>query len=352
MMKKKLMSVLLAGAMALSLTACSGSSTTTATKAAETTVAAAGQTEAAKADTATFNTDWPKSTVTVTLPYNAGGDTDTYCRLMCQKLSDKFGQNFVVVNMTGGSGIVAAKSVMAMKPDGYNILFNHTGASLVQEATGVADFSYTDNFTNVATIAEDNTYVVVVKKGTEWDSTEKFVAYGQANPGKLRFSNVFGSATHYVGLQMEKSMGIDMNELDVGTGSAERLAAFMGDQVDVLAANYMNVKDYVEKGDFVILGVCAPTRIPGADEFPTFEEQGYEVITRKNYEIKFPKGADQEIVAKLSAAIKEIAEDKEFAETLAKYYAAPFYRDAETMTSEDVAEVAELKEYFAGIELN
>lgn len=356
MKKRNILCALLAGAMALSLTACSGSSNTAATTAAAKAEAPAAEkkeeakTEAAKADAAS-DVDWPKSTVTVTLPYNAGGDTDTYCRLMCQKLSDKFGQNFVVVNMTGGSGIVAAKSVMAMKPDGYNLLFNHTGASLVQEATGVADFSYTDNFTNVATVAEDNTYVVVVKKGTDWDSTEKFVEYGKANPGKLRFSNVFGSATHHVGLQMEKTMGIEMNMLDVGTGSAERLAAFMGDQVDALAANYMNVKDYVEKGDFVILGVCAHDRIPGAEDFPTFEEQGYEVITRKNYEVKFPKGADPAIVAKLSAAIKEVTEDPEFAETLAKYYAAPFYRDAETMTNEDTAEVASLKEYFAGLEL-
>lgn len=107
---------------------------------------------------------WPTKAVTVTLPYKAGGDTDVYCRLMSKRLSDKFKQNFVVVNMTGGSGIVAAKTIMAAKPDGYNILFNHSGASLVQEATGVADFSYTDNFTNVATVVRDDTYVLVAKK--------------------------------------------------------------------------------------------------------------------------------------------------------------------------------------------
>lgn len=112
--------------------------------------------------------NWPTKAVTVTLPYNAGGDTDTYCRLMAKKLGEKFKQNFVVVNMTGGSGIVAAKTIMAAKPDGYNVLFNHTGASLVQEATGVADFSYTDSFSNVATIAQDNSYVVCVKKSSGW----------------------------------------------------------------------------------------------------------------------------------------------------------------------------------------
>lgn len=292
--------------------------------------------------------NWPNTNVTVTLPYNAGGDTDTYCRLMSQKLGEKFGQNFVVVNMTGGSGIVAAKTVMAEKPDGYNILFNHTGAALVQEATGVADFSYTDDFTNVATIASDNTYVVVVKASNGWNNLEEMIAYAKEHPGELRYSNVYGSATHHVGLQMEKSMGITFDNLDVGTGTGERLAAFMGGQVDIFAANYMNVKDYVENGDFIALGICADERIEGVD-IPTFMEQGYEVISRKNYEVKFPKGTDPAIVEKLSAAIKEISEDPEFIETLGKYYAKPFYRDADTTATEDKAEVEELKIYFEGV---
>lgn len=337
MKKNRMAMILMAGALAASLTACSQKE--------EATQAAAGANNNAEASTG--ETDWPKSAVTVTLPYNAGGDTDTYCRLMCQKLGEKFGQNFVVVNMTGGSGVVAAKSIMAENPDGYNILFNHTGASLVQEATGVADFSYTDDFTNVATIAADNTYVVVAKAGKEWESIDGMIEYAKAHPGELRYANVYGSATHHVSLQMEKTMGIEMNNLDVGSDSAERLAAFMGDQVDIFAANYMNVKDFIENGDFKVLGVCAPERIPGAEDFKTFKEQGYEVITRKNYEIKLPKGADPAIVEKLSAAIKEIAEDPEFEETLAKYYAQPFYRDSETTSSEDRAEVEELKAYFS-----
>lgn len=347
MKKKNLAAALMAGAMAMVLTACSGGQTA-ATTAAGGAQGGTAQTGAAQnGGSGSAETDWPKNAVTVTLPYNAGGDTDTYCRLMCQKLGEKFGQNFVVVNMTGGSGVVAAKTIMAENPDGYNILFNHTGAALVQEAIGVADFSYTDDFTNVATIAADNTYIVVVKAGKEWDTLDKMIEYAKAHPGELRYANVFGSATHHVGLQMEKTMGIEMNSLDVGTGSAERLAAFMGDQVDIFAANYMNVKDYIENGDFVVLGVCAEDRIPGAEDFPTFKELGYEVITRKNYEVKLPKGADQAIVDKLSAAIKEISEDPDFKETLAKYYAEPFYRDADTTSEEDRAEVEVLKAYFS-----
>lgn len=310
-------------------------------------LAGCGKSETQKSGTKGGQTaNWPKKPVTVTLPYNAGGDTDTYCRLMAKKLGEKFKQNFVVVNMTGGSGIVAAKTIMAAKPDGYNILFNHTGASLVQEATGVADFSYTDNFANVATIAQDNSYVVCVKKTSGWKNLKDFIAYCKANPGKARFSNVYGSINHYVSSMMEETMGIKMDKLDVGTGAAERLAAFMGNQVDVYAANYLNVRDYVEKGDFIVLGICSAKPVPGMEKFKTFTEQGYKVVCAKNYEVKMPKGTNQAIVDKLAKAIEEISKESDFKTTLAKYYAEPFYRDAATMGKEDKEEVVRLKGYF------
>ena len=61
---------------------------------------------------ASTDTDWPKDNVTMVVPYSAGGDTDTYCRQMCKILTEKLGVNFVVVNTTGGAGVVASSSVL------------------------------------------------------------------------------------------------------------------------------------------------------------------------------------------------------------------------------------------------
>ena len=105
--------------------------------------------------------DWPSKTVNVILPYGTGGDTDTYCRQMFQRVGKILGQTFVVINEQGGSGIVAVMDVINKPADGYTILFNHTGASLVQEATGMVDFSYTKDFENVCTVAIDETYSLV-----------------------------------------------------------------------------------------------------------------------------------------------------------------------------------------------
>ncbi|MBO5573386.1 MAG: tripartite tricarboxylate transporter substrate binding protein [Clostridium sp.] len=343
---KKLLSVILAGTMALSLAACGSSAPATT----DTTAAAAGTAAAEGGAAASSDTDWPTGTVNVTVPYNAGGDTDTYCRALFDKVAKKTGQTFVVTNLTGGSGMVAAMDVMGKKPDGYTILFNHTGASLVQEATGTAEFSYTDDFTNCATVALDQTYALCAVSPTGqykqyskgFEDLEGMIAYAKEHPGELRYSTVFGSTTEYVGHRLEVLADIQFDNIDVGTSTGDRLAALLGGQVELCANNYMNVADYIEAGDLICLGIMAEERVDGID-FPTFKEQGYDVVNAKKYEVKFPKGTDQAIVDKLSALCKEVTEDPEFAEVLKTYYAEPFYRDAAQMNEEDPAEVEELK---------
>lgn len=285
---------------------------------------------------------WPTKTVTITLPYNAGGDTDIYARLTAKYLTEMFGQPFIIVNMPGGSGIVSAKYVMSQKPDGYNALFNHT-ASLVQEVTGLADFSYTNDFENVGTVALDQTYTLVARKDSGWKNLGDMIAYAKAHPGKVTYSQVFGSATHMVSVQMEQSMGIEMDKIDVGSSAADRTAAFMGKQVDLLVANYINIKDYIEKGDFIALGICAKERNPAIPKIPTFIEQGYHVLNRKLYEVKLPKGTDPAIVAKFSNALKEISAKPGYQAELVKFFAQPFYRDPAKTGAEDQADILEIK---------
>ncbi len=347
-MKKKLLSALLAAAMCLGLAACGGNGAAS--------NAGAGNPGAGSAG-GSGETDWPNSTVTVILPYGAGGDTDTYCRQLFQRIGELTGGTFVVTNTEGGSGIVAAMDVLNRKPDGYTLLFNHTGASLVQEAIGSVDFSYTNDFANCATVAIDKTYALVAVSDSGaykqyshgWTNLEDMLAEAKANPGSVRYSTVFGSTTEYVGRMLESQAGVTFDNIDVGTSSGDRMAAMLGGQVDILAANYMNVKDYIENGDLVCLGIMADERVEGID-FPTFAEQGYDkVVTAKKYEVKFPKGTDQAIIDKLSELCRQVVEeDPTFAEVLGTYYAQPLYRDAATMNAEDPAEVETLKAGLAG----
>ncbi len=295
-------------------------------------------------------TDWPKETVTFVVPYSAGGDTDTYCRQLSLLLKDELGANFIVVNTTGGGGIIASSSVMGARKDGYTALFHHTGVMLTQEASKEIDFSFYDDFEVVASVARDDTYALIAKKDSQWTTLESMIAWAKENPGKLRFSITFYGATHAVAVQMEESMGIEMNLIDIGSSTADRLTGFMADQCDILVVNYMNIADYVENGDFAVLGICAEERLPGLEQFPTVKEQGYNVVQPKIYEVRLPKGTDQAIVDKLSAAIGKVTATDAFKDVLTSYYAEPFYRDAQTTIAEDKAEVARLEAFFAGIQ--
>jgi len=331
----RLAALLLSAAM---LTACGGQS------AAPASAPAASQSEASA--TGSSDVEWPKDAVTVVVPYSAGGDTDTYCRTMCAQLSKDLGANFVVVNTTGGSGVVASTSVLDAKPDGNTILFHHSGVMLTQEAVGSNQFSFLNDFEVCATVARDDTYVLIAKKDSPFQTLPEFVDYCKANPGQVKYSITFNGATHAVATLMEQTMGIELNKIDVGSSAADRLTAFMAGQCDCLVINYMNVADYIENGDFVILGVCADERPAGMEDFPTMKEQGYDVVQSKLYEVRFPKGTDAAIVEKLSAAIEQVSASEDFKNTLATYYAQPFYRNGETTVAEDTAEVEELKKLF------
>ena len=308
---------------------------------------AAGSPSAAGSTPAATDIDWPEDTITRVLPYSAGGDTDTYCRQLSMGLTDELGVNVVVVNTTGGAGVVASSSVMTANPDGYTALFHHTGTMLTQEAADSNEFSFYDDFEVVATVARDDTYALVVKADDERFSTlEEMIAWAKDHPGELKYSITYYGATHAVATLMEQAMGIEMNKIDVGSASGDRLTAFMADQCDVLVINYMNIDDYVENGDFVVLGICADERVEGIDA-PTLKEQGYDVVQSKLYEVRLPKGTDQAIVDKLSAAIEKVTTSDEFAETLATYYAQPYYRNQADTIEQDLAEIEELTGLFA-----
>lgn len=303
---------------------------------------------AAGTGTETEGADWPKKTIQIAVPYNAGGDTDIYCRLAAERLGEALGQTVVVVNIAGSGGILAAKQIMNEDPDGYNILFSHTGG-LIQEASGMADFSYAESFESGGTLVEDNTYTMVAKAESGWKNLADVVAAAKAAPGTITYSQVNGQVTHFVSKLFEETAGIELDKIDVGSSAADRTAAFLGGQVDLLVVNYANISDYVEAGQFVPLGILAPERVASLPDVPTFVEQGFDVVAAKRYSYKFPNGTPQVIIDKFTTTMKEISEDPEFAAELAKFHAAPFYKDPVTTEQDEVAEVVLLKEVMGDV---
>jgi tripartite-type tricarboxylate transporter receptor subunit TctC len=296
------------------------------------------------ADNPAGGTNWPSKTVTLTLPFSAGGDTDTYGRFTAHRLSEYFGKNFIVVNMTGANGVVCAEHVRAQKPDGYNLMFAHT-QTLIQEAMGIVKFSYINDMDVMATVCIDRTYALVALKESGWKNLADLIKAAKERPGQITLSQVWGGQIDILYRMLSASTGISLKELDIGGSAADRTAAFLGKQCDLLVANTVVIRDYLEKGDFIPLAIASEKRLKNLPNAPTFIEQGAQVLTDKKYEFTAPKGIDKAIVDKLNEALAKITKESAFIATLDKYNAEPFYRDAATSKAQDIEELAVMRKF-------
>ena len=155
--------------------------------------------------------NFPSRTITVVVPFPAGGLTDVPARLAMSLLRDKIGQPVVIENRTGASGTIGAAYVTRAEPDGYTLILgtnqtHATNQSLIKSWT----FDAVKDFSPVAGVAA-MPHVLVVRKDFEAKSVGEVVAMAKAKPGALTFGSMGnGSGAHLAGELFRTKAGIDM----------------------------------------------------------------------------------------------------------------------------------------------
>src|SRR5262249_51014281 len=139
---------------------------------------------------------WPQRPVHIIAPYAAGGNSDVITRLTAQRLSDAFGQTFVVENRVGGNGAVAAEAVARASADGDPGLWGVTPPITINPALSKVNYDPIRNFAPISVVAV-NGFVLVVNKDFPPKTVADFVAYVRAQPNKLTYAEgSAGSLTH------------------------------------------------------------------------------------------------------------------------------------------------------------
>lgn len=333
-MKKKVLATVLAGTMAMMMTACGGS------KPAETTAAAttAAKTEnaaeaAAPAETAA--TDWaPSTTVSIVVPAGAGGNTDLSARVFAQYAKELTGVDFIVVNANGAAGSVAANQVLQAAPDGHTFLYGHNLVNVANIA-GVTDYNYTA-FKLGPTFAKDPAQQLYVNPD-KYKNLDEFIAAAKAAPGQLKACTEVGAYTYYELLDFEKKAGIDLDLVDVGSNS-DKIAAMLSGQVDLMPGAYINCKDYLAAGQFVCLGVPAEERFDMIADIPTFKEQGVDLVYPDcDFSFYFPADTSDEIITYYENLVQQVLADPTAAEGVANVDMMPYYLNAADSAKNDEA---------------
>lgn len=316
---KKLISLVLVCALMLTLAACGGSTEAEAP-------AAAAEAPAAEAAAFTTTSTWkPEGTVSLILPAGAGGDTDLTCRLFTQYAKQLTGVDFVVVNASGASGSVAAEQVLSAANDGMTALYGHTLVNVANIA-GITDYNYTA-FTLGPNFAKNPAQQLYISSAKYPGGIDEFLEAAKANPGKLQACTEVGAYTYYELLAFEKAAGIDLDLVDVGS-NADKIAAMLGGQVDLMPGAWMSVKDYVASGDFICIG--APTAEPydmlTSAGVKTFSEQNIDLVYPDlDYSFYFPAGTDAQIIQYYDDLVKAVLEMPECNQALVDMDVIPNY---------------------------
>ena len=266
---------------------------------------------------------YPEKPIEVVIAYGSGGDTDFNARAFFEGLSNELGVSVVGTNMSGSSGVLASRHVKDSQADGYTILFHHTGC-FVAEMMGLADFTMLDDL-NVACIAAASPGDCIVMRADSGIKTIKeLIDYTTEHPDEIDAAIQLGTMTHIEGLQLTEA-GAKINLIEMGDGS-ERTAALAGGHTDLTFLSYGVVKDYVDSGEFVVLGLIGTERSPSYPEVQTCLEQGYNILLEKLYFFAFPKDTDPAIVEKFAAAVERVVQDPAYqASVEAAYGQNPFF---------------------------
>ncbi len=212
----------------------------------------------------------PSRTVTILIPFAAGGATDVMGRLIAQPMSQKLGQTVVVENMAGASGGVAAARVARTAPDGHLLFLGHVGVFAFNQhlfnrlAYDPADFA-------PAGLVATNPMVLIVSRQSGITTMDELKARGRA--GRLSIgSSGLGTTLHMGGVMVNKTLG-GGNTLVPYRGGGPAINDLHAGVLDVVVDQALTALPAVEAGARA-LAVTGPTRLPQIPNTPTSREAG------------------------------------------------------------------------------
>jgi tripartite-type tricarboxylate transporter receptor subunit TctC len=250
--------------------------------------------------------DYPARTVTIIVPFAAGGPADITARIVADIFNRHLGQRFVVENVGGAGGTIGTLRAARATPDGYTILSGHLGTNVLAAAF-YPNLGY-DPQKDFAAVGLSAEYpeLLVVRKDFPAKDLKEFVAYTKANSGKLNVGHAGLGSVSYIGcLLLNSAIGIKPTMVPF-TGTAPVLAAMLGGQIDYECDPVLGTLSQVQAGSVRALAVAAKKRSPMLPEVPTSYEEGLpEFDCAPFYAVFAPAGTPQPIVEKLTEALNK-----------------------------------------------
>ena len=299
---KKLSALVLALAMAISLTACGDGGK--------------GNTSGSNPVSSNPGEFKPSNkTVTLIVPYAAGGAVDLGARLMAKYAANYTDIDIVINNVTGGSGTVGAAEMLKYNADGTYMLAYNPSPSNVPTADKPLTYDCTTDTAMVSMMVRDERLITVRADDSRFQTLEEFIEYTKSNPVNLGCSGT-GNAAYFTPLMLAEAAGITDNMTVVAfDGSAEAKTALLGSHIEAASQSYSDIAAAPEQ--FTVLCTAGSERFSKLPDVPTMQECGYDVEMYVSRGFAMKAGTDPQIVEYWSNLIAEVSANEDYQKDLA-----------------------------------
>jgi tripartite-type tricarboxylate transporter receptor subunit TctC len=275
-------------------------------------VIAAGIAMGFAAVSAVAQSDYPSRSITLIVPFAAGGPTDIVARIVGEHMSRTLGQQIVIENVVGAGGTTGSIRAARATPDGYTIEMGHMGTHAAAVAL-YPNLAYKPDadFAPIGLVA-GTPVMIVARKDFPPNDLKEFVAYVKANVSKLNMAHAgVGSVSFTTCLLLNSILGIKPTSVPFnGTGPA--LTVLIASQVDYMCDQIVNLVQQVQGGRIKAYAIGTPERNPALPNVPTTKEAGLPEFQAQAWNALFaPKGTPKLVLDKLSGALDKALDDEQ-----------------------------------------
>ena len=252
---------------------------------------------------------YPSKPVRLIVPFAPGGSNDIMARITAQKFTETFGQQVIVDNRAGASGIVGTDIAAKAPPDGYTLLM--MSLTLTVNPSLYKKLPYnTEKDLAPVTLVASAPLMLVVHPSLPAKSVNELIGFAKANPGKLNFgSGGPGTTPHLAGEMLKMMAKVQMTHVPY-KGGGPALADLVGGQIQLMLENIPSTLPHVKAGRLRALAVSGLKRSPLVPDLPTLDEaglKGYEIVGWNGLFV--PSGTPQSIIAYLHGlTVKALAQ--------------------------------------------
>ena len=264
-----------------------------------------------------FAQAYPNKPLRYIVPVAAGGGSDFVGRTVCERWSKALGQTFVVDNLGGGGGVIAAQTTAKAAPDGYTLMQGYVATHGTSPATRKLPYDAVKDFTPIGMIG-GTPNVLVVNASLPVNDLKGFVEYLKANPGKASYGSAgTGSLTQLVMELFKQQSGTFIVHVPY-RGIAPAFTDLLGGQTQAMFPGLAAALPHIRSGRVKPLAVTGAARNPTVKDVPTLIEAGFTGFDAVQwYGVVGPAGLPAAIVKHLNETLNETIKAPDMREKLA-----------------------------------